>query len=329
MNVTKRKSKIRKVLITSLSGIAILGSILVIPWGSWGLSSHPNSARNYEEAVQQVQTLQSAEGVDFNPLCHTIFLTHGQKVKRVIVLVHGYANCPQQFAELGGKFFKLGYNVLIAPLPHHGLADRTTPDQANLRAEELTTYADRVMDIAQGLGNHVTMVGISGGGIATAWAAQRRSDIDLAVVISPSFGFAQIPTILTTPAMNFYRIRPNIFEWWDPKLKDKDGARYGYAQYSTHALAEILRLGFNVQLEAKQSAPKAKEILYITNANDHDINLPLAYQVLKDWQSHGSNNFRTYEFSADLKLPHDFIDPAQTDQQVDLVYPILIDLITK
>lgn len=329
MNATKGKSKVRKVLVPSLVGIAILGLTLFIPWSSWILSSHPKPAKNYEEAVQRIQILRSAEGADFNPLCHTRFLAHGQKVKHVIVMVHGYTNCPQQFAELGEKFFELGYNVLIVPLPHHGLADRTTPDQANLRAEELTAYADSVIDIAQGLGNHVTMIGISGGGVTTAWAAQHRIDIDRAVIISPGFGFASVPTALTAPAMNFYLIKPNSFVWWDAKLQDKDGVRHAYAQYSTHALAEILRLGFNVQVEAKHSVPKAKEILYITNANDHDINLPLAYQVLKDWQSHGSNNFRTYEFRADLKLPHDFIDPAQTEQQVDFVFPILIDLITK
>lgn len=116
-------------------------------------------------------------------------MTHGQPVERVIVLVHGYTNCPQQFHELGQRFYYLGYNVLIAPLPYHGLADRLTDEQAELKAEELVAYADEVVDIAHGLGKRVIMAGISGGGVTTAWAAQNRSDLDLAVIISPAFGY--------------------------------------------------------------------------------------------------------------------------------------------
>jgi hypothetical protein len=36
---------------------------------------------------------------------------------------------------------------------------------------------------------------------------------------------------------------------------------------------------------------------------------------------------RTYEFSADLKLGHDLIDPGQPYQRVDVVYPKLMELI--
>ncbi len=329
MKTQKSTSRVWKGFIKGSGGFLILVIALFIPWSSWNLASHPKPVDSYEEAVQRIQIVQSSEGADFNPLCRTQLFTHEEKVERVIIFVHGYTNCPQQFAELGARFFDLGYNVLIAPLPHHGLADRTTPDLANLKAEELTLYADQVVDIAQGLGDHVTMVGISGGGVTTAWAAQHRSDLDLAVIISPAFGFSKVPTALTTPAMNYYLIKSNSFIWWDPELKEKEGIRHAYAQYSTRALAQILRLSLNVQMDARKSAPAAKEIVYITNANDPDINLPLAYDVLKDWQSHGTGNFRTYEFSADHKLLHDFIDPAQPAQQVGFVYPILIDLITK
>jgi pimeloyl-ACP methyl ester carboxylesterase len=37
--------------------------------------------------------------------------------------------------------------------------------------------ADEVVDIAQGLGEQVSMAGISMGGVVTAWAAQNRPDI--------------------------------------------------------------------------------------------------------------------------------------------------------
>jgi carboxylesterase len=52
----------------------------------------------------------------------TQLMTHAKKVDRAIILVHGYTNCPQEFHELGQRFYAVGYNVLIAPLPHHRLA---------------------------------------------------------------------------------------------------------------------------------------------------------------------------------------------------------------
>ena len=329
MSNNKNTSRLWKFFRGVFGSILILALALFIPWTSGNLSSRPNPATNYEESLQRIEAFESAEGVDFNPQCHTRFMTHGQKVENVIVLIHGYTNCPQQFAELGTQLYDLGHNVLTMPLPHHGLADRVTPDLANLTAEELAEYGDRVIDIAQGLGDHVKVAGFSGGGVTAAWLAQHRSDIDLAVIVSPGFGFSAVPTALTAPAMNFYLIRPNSFVWWDPDLKDKDGVKHAYAHYSTRALAQILRLSFSVQADARRTAPAAKEVLYITNANDPDINLTLAYQVLKDWQSHGIGNFRTYEFGVENKLPHDFIDRAQPDQQVDFVNPILIDLLTK
>jgi hypothetical protein len=34
-----------------------------------------------------------------------------------------------------------------------------------------------------------------------------------------------------------------------------------------------------------------------------------------------------YRFPASLGLPHDLIGPDRVDQQVDVVYPVLMDLI--
>jgi len=71
-----------------------------------------------------------------NPVCKLQLLTHNKKVGRTIILVHGYTSCPQQFVVLGKCYLDLGYNVLIAPLPYHGLADRMTEAHAQLKVEE-------------------------------------------------------------------------------------------------------------------------------------------------------------------------------------------------
>ncbi len=308
-------------------GIALIIVLLVIliPWNIPNGSSHPHPAVSYPEAVQKIETFQAQQPPDMNPVCRLKLMTHDKKVDRAIILVHGYTNCPQQFQALGQRFYDLGYNVLIAPLPHHGLANRLTDAHAKLTAEELIAYADQTVDIAQGLGDHVTMMGISGGGVTTAWAAQNRPDIDLAIIISPAFGFKQVPTPLTAAAINLYMLLPNSIYWWDPVLQGEASPPHAYPRYSTHALVQTLRLGFAVQAQVQRLKPAAGKIVVVFNANDDSVNNALTMEVVKKWQAHAAD-LSTYEFDASLKLGHDLIDPAQPYQQIAIVYPRLIEL---
>ena len=296
-------------------------------WNINQLVSHPNPVKSYEEAAQRIQAMQAAEG-KLNPVCQTQFLTHGKQTERTIILVHGYTNCPQQFFELGKRFYALGYNVLIAPLPHHGLADRMTDEQSLIKADEFVVYADKVVDIAQGLGKHVTISGISLGGVISAWAVQNRSDVDLAAIISPGFSFKDIPTGLTNPIANIFMLLPVTYTWWDPVLKEKVSPPYAYPRYTNHALGEILRFGYGVQAQVEQHAPFAKKIIIITNGNDVSVDNTLTAQVIKTWQAHGAN-LSIYEFPKDLGLVHDLIDPNNEDAQIEVVYPKLIELINQ
>src|SRR5258708_2218016 len=156
--------------------LGILGG-LFSPWNVGALSSHPQRVQSYDEAFQRIAAIRAERFSLMNPDCVVQLMTHGQKVQNAIVLVHGYTSCPAQFQQLGQSFYNLGYNVLTAPLPHHGLADRMTDEQGQLTAEELAAYADEMVDLAHGLGDHVTMMGISADEVTTAWAAQNRSDL--------------------------------------------------------------------------------------------------------------------------------------------------------
>lgn len=315
-------------ILLALGILLTLVYIILTPWNISNVSSHPRPVQSYAESVQRVEALRAQEPPDMNPVCQLQLMTHDKKVDRVIILVHGYTNCPKQFQVLGQRFYDLGYNVLIAPLPHHGLADRMTEAQAQLKAEELAAYADETVDIAQGLGDQVIMMGISAGGVTTAWAAQNRSDIDLAVIISPAFGFKQIPTPLTAAVMNIYTFLPDSFVWWDPVLQTEAPPEYTYPRYSKHALVQILRLGFAAQAAAQRMQPAAKKMVVVFNPTDESVNNPLTMDVVKNWLAHDAN-LTTYEFDATLKLHHDIIDPAQPYQQINIVYPILIDLVNR
>ena len=312
------------IVVTVLIGIFIL----LTPWNISSLSSNPNPVTSYAEAIQRIDTLKAKEPADMNPLCHLKFLTHGQKVEKVIVFVHGYTSCPEQFQELGNMFYALGYNVLIAPLPHHGLADLMTEEHALLTAEELVSYSDETVDIAQGLGDRVVMMGLSGGANIVAWAAQEREDLDLAVIASPAFGFKIVPTPFTAGAMNLYLALPNSFtDLPDPSVLATNPS-YSYPRSSRRSLAQILRLGFAINAEAKHKPPAAQQIILITNDNDPSVNNEQTLKVEQAWREHGMD-LTHFEFDANLDLKHNFIDPNLEDQKIDLVYPRLIELIDR
>lgn len=120
---------------------------------------------DYSEAVRRIEALRREDGADVSPACHTRFLTHGRRTERVIVLFHGLTNCPAQFDSLGRLSFARGANVLIPRLPRHGLANRMTETLARSNAAELIAFTDRVLDAAHGLGDSVTVAGLSVGGV--------------------------------------------------------------------------------------------------------------------------------------------------------------------
>ena len=306
----------------------MLALLLHLACSTVRLQSHPQPVATYTEALERIAILRSQDSGAANPVGELQFLTHNQQTEKAIIFVHGYTNCPQQFKSLGEYFFALGYNVLIAPLPHHGLADRLTKEHAKLKAEELAVYGDQVVDIGQGLGKYLVMAGLSAGGNVTAWAAQYRSDLDLAVVMAPVLGYKQFPATLTPAVTRLFRTLPNFFCWWNPALKTDSGVPHSYPRFSTRALAETLRLGLAVRKAAQRYPPAAARILMVTNANDASVH-PIPISQLTDyWRSRGAD-IRTYEFAADLQLNHDFIDPGQHGAHPELVYPKLIELITQ
>ncbi len=299
------------------------------PLNAEGLSAQARPAQTYAEALERIKGLDAPQAGKIGPFGGTLLLTHGKKTGKVIVLLHGYTKSPHQFQQLGQLFFERGYNVLIPRLPRHGMADHLTMEQEHLTAEELAVFADEVVDIAHGLGDSVTVAGLSAGGLTTSWAAQHRADIAKAVILSPAFGYKAVPTALTRPVMNAYLTMPNSYKWWDEKVKDQLKPDYVYPRWSTHALAQLLRLSFATQQRAAEQAPAAQSLLVITNANDASVNNEMTARVVANWQKAAPGKIHTYEFPASQHLDHDLIDPEMPNQQIKTVYPILLDLITK
>ncbi len=120
---------------------------------------------------------------------------------------------------------------------------RLTTELAGLTAEELVAFSDEVVDIAHGLGEHVTLVGLSLGGKLVLWAAQHRADLDRAVVMAPLVAPRNVPVALVPLLIYVAQRLPNFFIWWDRKHKaDAPGPQHAYPHFPTHGLAATLRV---------------------------------------------------------------------------------------
>src|SRR5919106_6319751 len=104
-------------------------------------TSRTNPVANYEEALAGVKAMQEAEYQDLTRgVCITKLYDHGHQTEHVIILIHGFTNCPEQFNEIGRQHFEAGNNVFIPRMPYHGLADRLTDELVNLTAEDLARF---------------------------------------------------------------------------------------------------------------------------------------------------------------------------------------------
>jgi esterase/lipase len=280
----------------------------------------------YEAGLEIAAGIQNLDGPNVNPVCHTRLYTHGRRTERSLVLLHGFTNCPQQFDALGKHFHGLGWNVLIPRYPRHGYSDRLTPSVAELRSEQLAALANRAADAGAGLGERLTVAGLSLGGTLTGLLAQGHGGVERAVLIAPMFGLQRIPGPVHPILAELAHVLPNFWIWWDSRLKDKVEPLYGYPRFSTHAYAALFKTATRVLKAARATAPKAGSIAVITNAAEPGLDNRFTRQLVESWRRHGAT-VSTFEFPATDRLPHDLIDPANPAQNTALVYPFVIKAI--
>ena len=281
---------------------------------------------HYDEGIRIATTLKDLDGPNVNPLCHTRLYTHGQKVERALVLLHGFTNCPQQMDALGRQFHERGWNVLIPRYPRHGYNDRLNTSIAELRADHLVAVANRAALAGAGLGEHLTVAGLSLGAILTGLLAQHEETVDRAVLIAPMLGLKPIPG----PVMNMLSRAaprlPNFYLWWNNRLKDQLGPPYGYPRFATHAYAALFECGRRLVESARKNPPRARAIAVVTNAAEPGLDNRFTYRLVGSWRAHGGA-VETFEFAAADHLPHDLIDPGNANQRTEYVYPTVTRLI--
>ena len=294
------------------------------------LHSFPRPAQSHIAALQRIHAMQLRDTKHVNPVCHTTLLTHGAVTDRAIVFIHGLTSCPAQFADLGNRFYDLGFNVFRPRMPHHGHTNRMTSDLMQLRASELANFADEIIDIAQGLGRQVYVMGLSVGGAVAAWIAQNRNDVERAIIVSP-FLWPQALNRRYKPYLKLIsRALPNKFMWWDPALKtEREMPSYGYPRYSTRAVAHSLLLAKSVLDGSRHKKPGARHITVVVNEADKVVDNEATQTLVDNWRKthvENPNRVECFEFEARMRLPHDLIAPEHPQQQIEQVYPVLLRL---
>ncbi len=272
--------------------------------------------------MQIAKGVQELDGPNVNPLCHTRVYSHGHRVERSLVLLHGFTNCPQQFDTLGRGFFERGWNVVIPRYPRHGHTDRLNTAIAELKVDDLLGVANRAATAGAGMGERLTVAGLSLGAILAGYLAQTRDGIERSVLIAPMLGLKPIPGPALTAMGVVAKRTPNFYMWWNNELKDKLGPPYGYPRFATHAYAALFDAGRILVRGARSEPPKAKSIVVITNAAEPRLDNRFTYRLIDSWRRHGAA-VETFEFPASDGLTHDLIDPGNAAQRIDYVYPIV------
>jgi carboxylesterase len=320
----------RRRLLAAAGVALLLAAVAALAWLLRPLTmddliASPSPAASYEQAVARLTAIEAAE--DALPLHdggRTVVLSHGHRTERSFVLLHGLTNSPRQFRELGEQLFAAGANVVIPRLSRHGLADRMTEAHGELTAPDLIRYAETGIDIARGLGERVTVVGLSVSGISAAWLAGRRDDLDEAFLLAPLFGPAVVPDALT-PALTAALVRlPNKFVWWDPRVRENlPGPPMNYPRFPTRALGEALRLGLDA---AEPPGPlRVRRLGVVLTENDVAVNNRRTLRLVERWRRQSpETEFFLHTFPAAERIPHDFIDPLQPDARPDKVNARLV-----
>jgi pimeloyl-ACP methyl ester carboxylesterase len=317
--------------VLGLGALAALAAIVFLPVNRRPFF-HDGAEKllDYDEAVKAIKALAAAAPATVRRKCTLQLLEHGRPTKRVFVLLHGLSNCPAQFNELGRQLFERGHNVLIPLLPYHGEEDRLATEWGGLTGDSMLEAGNVAADLARSLGENVIVAGLSINGATVAWMAQNRKDLYKAVLLAPFFAPFNLPDLAFLPVERLLLRLPNMFFWWDPRKRENVvGPAYAYPRFPTRVIGETMFLGRAVLDESRVFPPQCPRILAITSASDTAANNVVTEQLITNWRAVRPAGIQTFEFPADQQIPHDFIDPNQPNQQIDIVYPKLIELLEK
>ena len=316
----------------SLLLLGILAALAAAVWFVFRIPdfrSAPHPARDDREAMEKFSGLEKIEST--LPLASegkSRLFTHGKKTGRVFVLLHGLTNCPEQFVPLARVLFQSGANVVIPRARYAGYSDTMNDVQGLQSGQDLLDQAAGGLDIAAGLGERVTLVGLSGSAVAAAWMAENRGSIDSVLLLAPFFSLSGHPVWMIDSLSAVLSKAPNFYKWWNDDLKEKiPRPHYAYPRYGTFCMADTIQLSRNVRARMNQHPLKAGRLDILTTGTDKGANNILTGQLATDWAARNPGPVTIFEFPEIDGVPHDMIDPNQPDEKIRISYPKILEIL--
>ncbi|MFD0785906.1 alpha/beta fold hydrolase [Micromonospora azadirachtae] len=323
LDIAQQKSPARRTVLGRVGGtlgallaLVVLAAVVLYAWplGGSDLQHADPKALTFDVALGQAEQAVAAETADpdVRPECRSVVMSHGARTAKAVLLLHGYTDCPKQYAGLAKRYFDEGYNVWVPRAPRHGVTDELA--HAKLEATELVTYANDAMNLVAGLGDEVGVVGISGGGVLATWLAGRRPDaVRHLLLLSPFYqpNSAQAPGFV---------VKPTIVLFGFHLLPDKiNSAGFSYA-----ALSQYLRIARNFDLDRRN--PQLLSVAVVTSANDDLIDHQEAVDVPRRIAAASDRPLAVHELPAELGIGHDIVDPDTLGDRTDELDKLYFDL---
>jgi len=285
-----------------------------------------NNLLTFDESINLINSIQKRESDNnlINPISKSILFSHNKATTKVAVLYHGYTNTPKQFELLGSQLFAKGYNIYIPRLKYNGHKSRTSRASRKLEVADLMEYVDSSIQIAQGLGSEIEVIGLSGGGTLALWAGflyKLRKVVAIAPTIDPMYYRQGLRSIVIA----IFKLIPNLFIWWESDVKEKiDSPVYAYAWFSSKAMVRFLSLAEAMDNALKTLVPETKSFVFILTEGDKSSN-PIRLGAFMEKLVKHNIVLRQIVFKKSEGIHHDMIDPNQLGQKVNIVYPKIME----
>ncbi len=304
-----------------------IGAVLLFRIPDFHSSPHP--AENFEQAKELFENLRRTESLlPLSPEGASRILDHGKKTPRAFVLLHGLTNCPEQFLPLARILHAQGANVIIPRARYAGFADRLNTVQGHQSGQDLLDQAAAGLDIAAGLGDRVSLVGLSGSAVAGTWMAQHRDGVGEMVLIAPFFSLDGVPAPLIDAGAALLSRFPNFYQWWDSEKKENlAGPKYAYPRFGTRCMASTIQLSRDVRENLANLPLRAGKIDFLITATDAAANNLLTKKIAAELSKSNTVPVSIEEFPAELKIPHDMVDPSQPNANTEIAYKKILELL--
>ena len=305
----------------------VMGAVLLLRIPSFHSLPHP--AKDFEQARVLFENLRRTEStLPLSPEGASRMLDHGKRTPRAFVLLHGLTNCPEQFLPLARILHAQGANVIIPRARYAGFADVLNSVQGNQSGQDLLDQAAVGLDIAAGLGDRVSLVGLSGSAVAGTWMAQHRDGVSEMVLIAPFFSLDSVPAPLIDASAAILSRMPNFYQWWDSQQKENlAGPKYAYPRFGSRCMASTIQLSRNVRQNLAHLPLRIEALHFLITASDTAANNPLTQEIAASLAKSHTATITFDEFPAELNIPHDMIDPSQPHANTEIAYKKILELL--